>query len=166
MGHIAMTRALEFFQHLNHWQIDAVAITLLLQGVVIAIVPEELVILALGYLWRHEQVQFLEAVIAIQLGLLPANFFMVYAASRLGTRIFSIRPFCWFLSQERVERWAQRVRGHSSRIAFVTRFTPTIRGPVYVALGLANMKPMSFLRIDALASCLQVPALLFVGSRL
>jgi membrane protein DedA with SNARE-associated domain len=48
----------------------------------------------------------------------------------------------------------------------VTRFTPFIRGPVYLAAGISGLEVRRFLVLDASAALVQVPLLLWIGSRL
>ena len=48
----------------------------------------------------------------------------------------------------------------------VTRFVPFFRGPVYLATGLSGLGVARFFVLDAAAACVQVPLLLWLGSRL
>ena len=41
-----------------------------------------------------------------------------------------------------------------------------MRGPIYLATGLSGLPVGRFFPLDALAACVQVPLLLWVGSRL
>jgi len=41
-----------------------------------------------------------------------------------------------------------------------------VRGPIYLATGLSGLPVGRFFPLDALAACVQVPLLLWVGSRL
>ena len=155
--------ALHRLAGLHHWQIDGLAIALLLQGVFLALVPEEGIMLALGVLWGRHQIGFLEAMLTVQLGLLPANSFSTFLGDRLGIRIFEVRPFKWFLSRKSVN-WASRhLRNHGAWVTFLVRFIPSIRGPVYVAIGMSKFGVFRFFRIDALASLIHVPLLLCAG---
>ncbi|MBI2712447.1 MAG: DedA family protein [Bdellovibrio sp.] len=149
--------------NLEHYQIAALASYLLYQGCYIGIIPEELIIATLGLLWSEGKIGFLEALVAVWVGLLSANATTVFFGSYFGPRILKIRPFCWVLSQEAVDDYLWELKKYGNWIIFLTRFTPVVRGPVYMAAGLSQMGMWRFFRTDALASCIQVPALLLLG---
>jgi membrane protein DedA with SNARE-associated domain len=58
------------------------------------------------------------------------------------------------------------VRRHGPGLVLVTRFIPFVRGPIYLATGLSGLPVRRFFLLDALAASVQVPLLLWVGSRL
>ena len=149
--------------HLEHWQIAMLASGLLYQGLFLAVFPEEVIITTLGLLWSQNRIGFFEAWVAICIGLLPANATTVFAASRLGMKIFTIRPFSWILKKEVIEESLEQVRHYGKRIVFLTRFTPIIRGPIYFAAGMSKMGVLNFMKTDFLASVIQIPSLLLLG---
>ncbi len=148
---------------LIHWKIALLATGLLLQGAVFTVFPEEVVVTTLGVLWSQGRIGFFEAMLAVQCGLLPANFALVFMGNRLGTRLFHIRPFSWVLKPEAVEASLAKLRRAGIWVVFSTRFIPLIRGPVYFATGLSRLPLLHFIRTDALASCIQIPLLLLLG---
>lgn len=150
--------------NLQHWEIALLATYLLYQGMVIAVFPEEVIIATLGLLWSQGRIGFFEALVAVWMGLLPANATTVFLGSRFGPRLLVIRPFCWIFKKEVIEESLFNMRKHRNWIVFVTRFTPMIRGPIYVAAGLSQIGILRFMKIDAIASCIQIPLLLMLGS--
>ncbi len=161
-----MESLLAQLQELNHWQIDLLAIGLLLQGAILAVLPEEVIAISLGALCAQGRISYLEALISMQIGLLPANGLMVYLGQRFGDALLTKPPFSWLLQRQAVEGALIRVRQYGWWLVFATRFIPTIRGPVYAAVGMSRMGVLRFMKIDGLASCLHVPLLLFLGSTL
>lgn len=149
--------------NLGHFQIAALASYLLYQGAFLAVFPEELIITTLGFLWGEGRIGFFEALVAIWIGLLPANATTVFIGAHFGPRIFKMRPFRWMFSIEAVQEYLRELHQYGRWIVFITRFTPVIRGPVYLAAGLSKMGVLRFMRTDALASCIQIPALLLLG---
>ncbi len=148
---------------LSSWQIAGTAILLLWQGAVFAALPEEIILLSLGALWGAGRIPFWVALFAAQIGLIPANAFTMGLAHKLGDRIVTVAPFKWFLKPAALEKARALVARHGERIVFVTRFTPTVRAPVYVAVGLSKIHPLNFIRTDWAASFIQIPALLCAG---
>lgn len=149
--------------NLQSFQIAALASVLLYQGAFLAVFPEELILTTLGFLWGEGRISFPEAMLGVWMGLLPADATTVFVASRFGHRILKVRPFSWLFSKEAVEEYLGVVRRYGRWIVFFTRFTPVVRGPVYVAAGLSKMSVLKFMQTDALASCIHVPALLLLG---
>lgn len=148
---------------LDHWQIALLATGLLLQGAVFTIFPEEVIISALGVMWSQGKIGFFEAMVAVQLGLLPANAVLVFVGDRIGSKALSLPPLRWMLKPAAVESAAAKLRRGGPWLIAITRFTPLIRGPVYFACGVAKIGVLRFMRVDALTSCLQVPLWLIIG---
>jgi membrane protein DedA with SNARE-associated domain len=144
-------------------QIELLAAFLLLEGIALAAIPEEIIILSLGVLWGQGRVGFLESLFAAQLGLLPANVFPVIVGNKLGRKILTIPPFSWMIRKDILERALGYLNKNGSLTIFITRFTPVIRGPVYLAVGVCRISPLEFLKIDALASCVHIPLMLLLG---
>lgn len=149
---------------LQHWEIAALASYLLLQGFAVTVFPEEVIITTLGLLWSQNRIGFFEALVAVWVGLLPANSLAVFIGGKLGPKLLNMRPFIWVLNPVAITESLARLRRHGTWIVFLTRFIPLIRGPVYWSAGLSQMRVIDFFRADFLASCIQVPALLFLGS--
>lgn len=150
--------------NLPHWQIALLATYLLLQGFFFAPFPEEVIITTLGLLWSQGKIGFVEAWIAIWVGLLPANSMTVYIGGRFGPNLMTMRPFSWVFKKDAIDEAMVQVRKYGPWIVFVTRFIPIIRGPIYFAAGLSKMGVPRFFRNDVLAACFQVPGLLLLGS--
>lgn len=150
--------------NLPHWQIALLATYLLYQGAYFTVFPEEVVITTLGLLWSQGKIGFFEALVAVWVGLLPANATTVFFGSKFGPKLFKIRPFSWVFNKEEVEESLTQIRRHGKWIVFFTRFIPMIRGPIYLAAGLSRIGLLNFMKTDFVASCIQIPGLLFLGS--
>ncbi len=152
------------FHGLSHWQIGFLATVLLAQGFAISIFPEELVILSLGALHASGHIGFVEALLFLLAGLLPANLTTVLIARQLGLIGLRKRPFSWVFKESAIQKFLSPARLHAKKIVIATRFIPLIRGPIYAALGIAGIKPATFLRLDATAAIFQVSLWLYLGS--
>ena len=145
------------------WQIGLIASYLLLQGVVITVFPEEIITVTLGILWSQDKISFLHALLAIQAGLLPANALFVTFGARFGYPLIRRRPLVWVIDEDDV-RWSlEAIRNNASKVIFATRFIPMIRAPLYFATGMSKTDILRFMRVDYLASLIQIPALLLLG---
>jgi len=117
----------------------------------------------LGVLWSQGKISFLESVLFIQAGLLPANAFMVGMGKRFGLPLIHRRPFKWMLDPAEVAQWLELIRNNTKKVIFFARFVPMIRGPIYFATGMSQLELSKFSKIDYIASLLQLPVLLFLG---
>lgn len=161
-----MEAFLEQVAGLTPGHIAAAATWLLLQGAILPSIPEELVTTSLGMLSGQGRISPVLAGAAVLAGLLPANAAMVLLGSLgrshrgregwLGRR----------LSSPGVETALASLRRHGPGVVVVTRFVPLVRGPVYLATGLSGFGVGRFFLLDAAAACVQVPLLLWLGSRL
>ena len=160
-----MEQLLLQFAGLPSWQIVLMASWLLLVACVIPSVPEEIVITTLGMLWGRGRIGFMEAFIAVLAGLLAANLGSVFIGSLLARGFSLWDPLARPLRSAAVQAALGAIRRHGRAVVLVTRFTPLVRGPVYLAAGLSRMSLSRFLQVDAPAACLQVPLLLWFGAR-
>ena len=73
-------------------------------------------------------------------------------------------PFRWLNRGGAVEKALGKLREKGWPLIAATRFTPLVRGPMYLAVGLADYRMRDFVKVDALASLVQISVLLAVGS--
>jgi membrane protein DedA with SNARE-associated domain len=145
------------------WQMGLAAAWLLLLGGIMPSLPEEMVVIALGVLCGRGRIGFLEGLAAVLAGLLPANLGAVLLGRLLGRGLSKLGPVARVLDAAAVQGALAALRRHGSAFVFLTRFTPLVRGPVYLAAGVAGMPIARFARADALAACFHVPGLLWAG---
>jgi membrane protein DedA with SNARE-associated domain len=148
------------------WQVALAATWILLQGCVLPSIPEEVVIVSMGMLVGQGRVDAPVALAAILAGLLPANSAAVLFGSLARRRLGWGGTLGRALSSPRVAAAAAALRRHGPIVVLVTRFTPLVRGPVYLAAGLSGLGVGRFFLLDAAAACVQVPLLLWIGTRL
>jgi membrane protein DedA with SNARE-associated domain len=151
---------------LPQWQVALAATWLLLQGCVLPSVPEEIVVVSMGMLVGQGRVDAPVALGAVLAGLLPANSVAVFFGSLARRRLGRGGTLGRALSSPWVAAAAAALRRHGPIVVLVTRFTPLVRGPVYLAVGLSGLGVGRFFLLDAAAACVQVPLLLWIGSRL
>jgi membrane protein DedA with SNARE-associated domain len=152
-----MDELLTRLDSLASWQICLGVILLLLQGAIFTVFPEEIVIVVLGYLWGQGNVAFAEAFFSVLVGLLPANLAMYGIGRRLGGWLPRWIP------ATAVARARARLNALGTAGIVITRFTPFVRGPAYLAAGISGFGARRFFVADALASLVYVPLLLLVG---
>lgn len=151
------------FWTLGHWQIDLLTIGLLLTSAVITLVPEELVFLILGSLAHFGRVSPMEALVAAQLGLIPADALTVCFGRLLGSQVLSRGPFSRLLEQDALQRTLGRLQRSSGRVLFCARFLPMLRAPIYLAAGVGRVSLRRAILIDTIAASVQISAYFILG---
>lgn len=157
---------LDLLADLAPWQIALASTWLLLQGCVVPSVPEEILVVTLGTLVAQGRIPAPLAAVAVLAGLLPANAATVLLGSLARGRPGRRGPIGRVLASPRVAAASAVVERHGALAVLATRFTPLVRGPVYLAIGLSGLGVRRFMALDALAASVQVPFLLWVGTRL
>lgn len=76
-----------------------------------------------------------------------------------GTRWRNIRPFCWFISERRIEAGRKLFARHGSTFIFTSRFLPGSRLPVYMAAGMLGFPFLRFAGWMAVACLIWVPVI-------
>ena len=155
--------SLAFLSQLGHWQIDFVAFALLLTSAVFTLCPEELIFFTLGFLAHYGRVSLVEAMIAAQLGLIPADALTVWFGRKLGNGMMTRKPFRKLLGREGVQRSLERLRTSGNSLLFFARFVPMLRAPVYLAAGVSGVPLRRAVLIDLLAAGIQIPGLVMLG---
>ena len=150
---------------LPQWQLALAATWILLQGCILPSIPEEIVVVSMGILVAQGRIDAPLALAAVLTGLLPANSAAVFFGGLARRRLARGGTPGRTLSSPRVAAAAAALRRHGPIVVLVTRFTPLVRGPVYLAAGLSGLGVGRFFLLDAAAACVQVPLLLGIGSR-
>lgn len=151
---------------LPQWQIALAATWLLLQACVVPSVPEEIVTTTMGMLVAQGRITAPLALASVMAGLLPANSAAVFIGSLARRRIGHAGFLGRTLSSPRVAAASAALRRQGPLLVVVIRFVPFVRGPVYLATGLSGFGVGRFFLLDVAAACVQVPLLLWLGSRL
>jgi membrane protein DedA with SNARE-associated domain len=151
---------------LPSWQIALAATWLLLQACILPSLPEEIVITSLGVLVAQGRIGAPLATAAVLAGLLPADAVPVFLGGLARRRAGGGGILGRCQRSTGVEGALAALRRRGSSLVVATRFTPFVRGPIYLATGLSGLGVGRFLLLDAAAACVQVPILLWIGSRL
>lgn len=125
-------------------------------------VPEDVLLLATGYLISVGILGWAAAAAVAWLGVIASDLILFAAGRRLAWHI-SGRSVDGFFSPARMRhatRWFD-VRG--DRLVLLARLVPGTRAVVFVTAGMRAMPGQTFLKYDALGAMLWVPTLLWVG---
>ncbi|MCP3919657.1 MAG: alpha/beta fold hydrolase [bacterium] len=141
--------------------------TLLLAMLLLAtatLVSEDLACIGAGLLVSQGRLGLIAASLACFAGIFLGDV-LLYAAGRLfGRPAIRRAPLSWMVSEGAVERASRWFRERGGRVIFVSRFTPGLRLPTYVAAGVLHTSFTSFAFYFCVAGLLWTPALVGLAS--
>ncbi len=129
-------------------------------------IPEDLLLLAGGYLISVGIFEWPAAWVLGVAGLMASDGFLYAAGRRLRHGSIEGTKLARLLRPERIRTataWFDRL---GSPAIFAARFVPGSRAIVFVTAGLRDVPPGRFVALDAVASVLWVPIVLAIGSAL
>lgn len=140
-------------------------ITLLLTGVGLFPVPEDMIVLSAGAGIQQEVGNVFAVFAVILTGIIISDAIIFLAGKKIGGKIFEMRFFSFLISREKTERVHRIFGDHSKKIVFLGRFTSGFRPVVFFVSGMSGLRFLSFIIYDFLASLIYIPFLIFLGYR-
>lgn len=141
--HDLLLAALEALERLGYWGI--------LFGLMLEVIPSEIVLSYGGYLVSQGRLTFAGAVLFGTIGGVLAQL-IVYWVGRYGGRPFLERYGKWLLIRKKhldsAERWFDR---YGPGVVFTARFIPVVRHAISIPAGVARMPLGRFTALTALA---------------
>ena len=133
--------------------------------------PEEVTIISVGiltYMGANPQlfpppfvgapvVDGYEAAIFVSLAVLIADNLVYWLGRGFGRKIRKMERFQNFFNGPINEKINNFIKKYGSYAAFIFRFTPGIRFPAHLFLGMSKFSPWAFILIDGLAILISVP---------
>ena len=125
--------------------------------------PEDLTLVATGYLITKGIVQPVPAVAVGILGVLTGDQFGYFLGRHFGARIVRHRFFSRVLPEKRYAWIRGKFDRHGEKLVFFARFVSGLRGPVFIASGTLGMPRGRFLLYDFAAALISVPLFILIG---
>jgi membrane protein DedA with SNARE-associated domain len=126
-------------------------------------IPEEVTLLAGGFLINLGFIHFYPTLIVVFVGILTGDLTMHSIGRKWGHGIITHRHLHEIFSEKRLERVRQFFRDHGSKTIFIARFISGFRCAAFLAAGTMGMKTGKFLLLDALGALIMVPLLIALG---
>jgi membrane protein DedA with SNARE-associated domain len=86
-----------------------------------------------------------------------SDFLIYQLGKRFGPRLFKMRWFARFISDESLEKIQRWTRKYGAWTVVIFRFTPGVRFPGHLMCGAMGLSPWRFLAVDTIAAGLSVP---------
>ena len=126
-------------------------------------IPEEITLLAGGFLVHLEIIQFYPTLAVVFVGILSGDMALYSIGRKWGHGIITHPHMHKIFSEKRLERVRQFFRDHGSKTIFIARFISGFRVAAFIAAGTMGMRMRKFLFLDFLAALIMVPLFLFLG---
>jgi membrane protein DedA with SNARE-associated domain len=135
-------------------------------GLILEVIPSEIVLAYGGYLVSQGKISFVGAVIAGVIGGISAQW-IIYWISRYGGRPFLKKYGKYLLIKEhhidKAEQWFNR---YGTGVIFTARFIPVVRHAISIPAGIARMSFIKFTLYTGLAAIPWSILFLFLGQQL
>jgi membrane protein DedA with SNARE-associated domain len=129
-------------------------------------ISEDLTCIAAGVLVAQGQISLVLATSACFLGIWIGDLLLYLAGKWFGNKALSRAPFRWFISEKRVEKGVEWFQRRGAVAIFLSRFTPSLRLPMYVGAGMFQMSFFKFAFWSFLAVAIWTPILVYLSAKL
>src|SRR5262245_5422802 len=122
-------------------------------------VSEDLTCITTGALIAAGKIGFLPGTLACVAGIYFGDLLLYFAGRHIGRPILRWRPLRKFLTSEKVDAASLWLEKRGASVVILSRFTPGLRLPTYVAAGLLRTRFWTFSLYFLLAALLWTPAI-------
>lgn len=127
-------------------------------------VSEDLACIAAGLLVANDRLDMVSASFACFIGIFVGDMLLYLAGRTFGRPALARRPLSWFVKEASVERASRWFERRGIAVIFLSRFTPGLRLPTYVAAGVLRTRFATFALFFAIAGVLWTPALVAIAA--
>src|SRR6516164_4211149 len=122
-------------------------------------ISEDLTCIATGALIAAGQIGFLSGTLACAAGIFFGDLLLYFAGRFIGRPILRLRPLRRLLTSEKLDTASGWLERRGVGVVILSRFTPGLRLPTYVAAGLLKTRFWTFSLHFLVAALLWTPAL-------
>ncbi|MFO0972660.1 MAG: DedA family protein [Phycisphaerae bacterium] len=152
------------FQYLQHAPYVGLFVVLFVAGLGVPL-PEDIPLLAAGWLVHKQQAAMVPMIVIGMLGVLVGDTLLYSMGRRYGEHILDHKWLRRVASPWLLQRAEGMFAAHGAKIIFVARFMPGIRSVMFITAGIFRVRPAKFLMIDGSAALVSVPTLIWLGER-
>jgi membrane protein DedA with SNARE-associated domain len=126
-------------------------------------VPEDISLLAAGWLAHIEVVNVHTVFLVCLVAVLGGDMLAFFVGSFFGSRVLESRLFQRLFSPRKQLRVRAYFRKYGSKVIFVGRFLPGLRFSIFFSAGTLGVRFATFILYDALAAAVSVPTLVYLA---
>jgi membrane protein DedA with SNARE-associated domain len=125
--------------------------------------PEDVPLIATGYLIWDTTLDWVPAILVTLAGVLIGDSFLFYLGKKMGIRLLEHGKVQTLFKPEKVRRTRAYFRKYGDKIIFFARFVAGFRAAAFFMSGALKMRYSRFIFLDALAAMFSVPIWIGIG---
>lgn len=125
--------------------------------------PEDVPLIATGYLIWEGTMQWLPGITITMFGVLIGDTLLFFLGRKMGMRILEQERVQTLFKPEKIRRVRAYFRKYGEKLVFFARFVAGFRAVAFFMAGAMGMRYSRFLFLDGLAALLSVPVWIGVG---
>jgi membrane protein DedA with SNARE-associated domain len=125
--------------------------------------PEDIPLIATGYLVWDESMTWIPALLITISGVLAGDSILFFLGQRMGLKILEQRKMQTLFKPEKVRRTRAYFRKYGDKIIFFARFVAGFRAVAFFMSGALRMEYRRFILLDSLAAAISVPLWVGIG---
>lgn len=125
--------------------------------------PEDILLISLGYLVFNGYGNIYTALTLGYLGIMIGDSIIFFLGCRYGTQILKNKILSKIFTEERLNRAIKFINNHGKKTLFLARFVPGVRSAVFFCCATLKVKFRTFFFIDSIAALLSAPIFIFLG---
>ncbi|ANS75809.1 hypothetical protein AWM70_15455 [Paenibacillus yonginensis] len=141
----------DIVSNLLHW-IEGLGYFGIMIGLMVEVIPSEIVLAYAGYLVHQGEISFVGAVIFGTIGALIAQIFLYWIGRYGGRPVLDKYGKYIFMTKKHIDASEAWFLKYGSGMVFFARFVPVARQAISIPAGLAKMKLSKFILLTTLAS--------------
>jgi membrane protein DedA with SNARE-associated domain len=126
-------------------------------------VPEDIPLIALGYLWHLEQTELVIALLVGFSGVLLGDSILYSIGRKFGPELFRHTILLRIFKPKRINRAKARMRKYGLWVIFVGRFLAGFRAIIFFTAGATRVPFKKFIIVDFLAAFVSIPVWIGLG---
>jgi len=126
-------------------------------------VPEDVPLIATGYLIWDETLTWLPAILVVLVGVLVGDTILFFLGRKMGLRILETEKAQTLFTPEKVRRTRAYFRKYGDKIIFFARFVAGFRSMAFFMSGAMKMEYRRFILLDSAAAAISVPLWVAIG---
>jgi membrane protein DedA with SNARE-associated domain len=148
--------------YIQHFTYAGLLVVLILCGMGLPI-PEDVALLAGGFLVHRGVIQYPITVLVSLVGVVAGDNSLFFLGRRFGTGLVTYFGLGRPRSQRQIERLKEFMRRHGHRAILYARFIAGLRALVYLTAGSFGVSPLRFFIYDLAGALISVPIVVTLG---
>jgi len=125
--------------------------------------PEDIPLIAAGYLVWDETIQLVPAFLVTMIGVLFGDSILFFLGAKFGVKFLKNPGFGRLFRPEKIRRTRAYFRKYGDKIVFFARFVAGFRAVAFFMAGSMHMKYRRFVLLDGIAALVSVPLWIGLG---